>query len=152
MSDSGYLLDSNVWVALAFDAHPGRAKALEVFARITADRPVVYCRATELSFLRLALTPAILRAYGVAGWTNHDALDLWTRFRSAPNVVFREEPADLRPVWLRLADRSTASPRVWMDAYLAAFAIASRLTLLTLDRDFAAIVHDDFDCEILQTT
>lgn len=55
------------------------------------------------------------------------------------------------PVWYRLADRSTASPRVWMDAYLAAFAIAARLTLLTFDRDFAAIVHDDFACEILHT-
>lgn len=150
MSDSGYLLDSNVWIALAFDAHPGRVVAQEAFARITADRPAVYCRATQISFLRLASTPAILRAYGVADWTNRDALDLRTQFQSATNVVFREEPDNLITLWHRLADRPTASPRVWMDAYLAAFAIAGGLTLLTLDRDFAAIIHDDFDCQILQ--
>jgi len=36
-----------------------------------------------------------------------------------------------------------------MDAYLAAFAILARLTLVTFDRDFGSIAHADFACEIL---
>jgi uncharacterized protein len=116
LSDSGYLLDSNAWIALAFDAYPGHAVAQEAFAGITADRPAVYCRATQMSFLRLASTPAVLRIYGVSDWMNRDALGLWTRFQSAPNIVFREEPDGLVPHWHQPADRPTASLRVWMDA------------------------------------
>jgi len=134
---------------LAFDAHPGHATAGEAFARTAADRPAVFCRATQHSFLRLASTPAILRTYGVADWTNRDALDLWNRFESAPHVLFREEPAGLVPLWHRLAGLPSASPRVWMDAYLAAFAILARLTLVTFDRDFGSVVHADFACQIL---
>ena len=71
------------------------------------------------------------------------------RFQSVPHVVFRAEPDGLVPLWHRLAGLPSASPRVWMDAYLAAFAIQARLTLWTFDRDFGSIVHDDFACQLL---
>ena len=51
-------------------------------------------------------------------------------------VLTRDEPPGLMPLWRRLAQRDTASPKLWMDAYLAAFAIASGVGLTTLDRDF----------------
>jgi predicted nucleic acid-binding protein len=44
----------------------------------------------------------------------------------------------VRALWQRLAARSASSPKILMDAYLAAFAIAGNLSLVTLDRDFAA--------------
>ena len=44
----------------------------------------------------------------------------------------------LSGLWPSLAGRATASPKVWMDAYLAAFAIKGDLTLVTLDRDFCS--------------
>lgn len=36
-----------------------------------------------------------------------------------------------------LALRDTASPKLWMDAWLAAFAICAGLQLVTFDRGFA---------------
>jgi len=110
----------------------------------------VFCRATQQSFLRLASTPVILHAYGASGLTNRDTLDSLNRFQSSARVVFREEPEGLLPLWHQLGERPAASPRVWMDAYLAAFAISAGLTLITLDRAFATIIHDDFHCQILR--
>jgi predicted nucleic acid-binding protein len=49
-----------------------------------------------------------------------------------------DEPPGTVALWHRLAARDTASPKVWMDAYLAAFAITGRLDFVTLDRDFQA--------------
>ena len=48
-----------------------------------------------------------------------------------------------------LAGLGTASPKVWMDAYLAAFAIAGRLRLVTLDRDFKSYVSHGLDLSLL---
>ena len=52
----------------------------------------------------------------------------------------------LVPLWHRLAARDTASPKVWMDAYLAAFAMNARLRLVTLDQDFKAFEAQGLDC------
>ena len=38
--------------------------------------------------------------------------------------------------WRRLATRDLASPKLWMDAYLAAFAIAADVELVTTDKAF----------------
>lgn len=39
-------------------------------------------------------------------------------------------------LWRTFADLGTASPKVWMDGYLAAFAVAGGLRMVTLDADF----------------
>ena len=60
---SALLYDSNLWVALTFAAHPHHGRAVEKFASASAESPACFCRATQQSFLRLATTPAVLRAY-----------------------------------------------------------------------------------------
>jgi hypothetical protein len=47
-----------------------------------------------------------------------------------------DEPVGLEPSWKELAVRKTASPKLWMDAYLAAFARAGRYSLVTTDAAF----------------
>lgn len=130
-----FLLDSNVWIAQTFDAHPGHTSASQSLLMATAERPAIFCRATEQSFLRLASTPAVLRQYGAQGLTNQDALVLLAHFQALPMVAFRAEPPGIVPLWHRLAGLPQAAPKVWMDAYLAAFAIAGNLTMITLDSD-----------------
>jgi uncharacterized protein len=39
-------------------------------------------------------------------------------------------------LWEELAVRGTASPKLWMDAYLAAFALAARYSMVTTDAAF----------------
>jgi predicted nucleic acid-binding protein len=48
----------------------------------------------------------------------------------------RAEPPELEVLWQDFACRHTASPKLWMDAYLAAFAVAGGMALVTTDAAF----------------
>jgi uncharacterized protein len=51
-------------------------------------------------------------------------------------ITFAPEPDGIDPVWRGFAARSTSSPKLWMDAYLAAFALAGHHELATFDAGF----------------
>lgn len=136
----GSLFDTSVWIAAVFPTHPFHQVAQKHLQQATAAEPAVFCRATQQSFLRLASTPAILKAYGATGMTNRDALVALSALLALPQVCEREEPPGTFAIWQRLASRDTASPKVWMDAYLAAFAIGGGLRMVTLDQDFRNFV------------
>ena len=55
---------------------------------------------------------------------------------------------DMKP-WLEVAGLDSASPKVWMDAYLAAFAIAAGWRLVTLDKDFNNFLPQGLDLALL---
>jgi toxin-antitoxin system PIN domain toxin len=138
VNEAASLIDSNVWIALSFNSHPAHEAASDALALASADRRAAFCRATQQSLLRLLTTPALARQYGELARTNDEALSLLDRFMASPLVTYQEEPAELFPIWRQLAGRSTAAPGIWMDAYLAAFAIAGGMTVVTLDRGFAS--------------
>jgi uncharacterized protein len=127
-----FLVDTSVWIAQTFDSHA----ASGALAAATHEQPAVFCRATQQSFLRLISTPALLQLYGATGLTNDDALAMLERLMTRSGVVYRDEPGGLVPLWHQFARRNTASPKLWMDAYLAAFAISGSFTMTTLDADF----------------
>jgi toxin-antitoxin system PIN domain toxin len=131
-----YLLDTNVWVAFAFASHPRHAQAGQAITQASTSRTATFCRATQQSFLRLITTPAVLRAYNARAFTTTDAVAVLHKYLALPQVAYRAEPAGLEVLWHRFASIPSASPKVWMDAYLAAFAIAANMTMVTLDKDF----------------
>lgn len=61
------------------------------------------------------------------------AYDLWLE---DDRVSFLDEPVEFEPLFRSLADSRYPAPKNWTDCYLAAFAVASRLTLVTFDRRF----------------
>lgn len=130
------LFDTNVWIASVFPSHGAHQRAQQALQLATPARRAIFCRSTQQSFLRLASTPAILKAYGAEGMTNHDSLLLLRALLDLPQVGQCKEQDGVEALWQRLASRNTASPKVWMDAYLAAFAIGGGLRLVTLDHDF----------------
>lgn len=134
MPDS--LVDTSVWVAAAFERHPAHLLAENELHAATRRGSLCFCRATQQSFLRLITTPSLLRQYQATSFTNKEAVIEYTLLRSKLAVTEIDEPPGVASLWHQLATRDTASPKVWMDAYLAAFAIAGRLEFLTLDRDF----------------
>ena len=142
----GSLIDINIWIAASFPTSPFHHQAQQALAGATPAAPAVFCRTTQQGFLRLASNPTLLKAYGAVGLTNRDALVALQAFLALPQVCEREEPPGLVPLWHRLAARDTASPKVWMDAYLAAFAMNARLRLVTLDQDFKAFEAQGLDC------
>lgn len=132
----GFLVDSSVWVAAAFLSHPHHRFALNELERGTVRVPAVFCRASQQSFLRLITTPHVFRAYQPETVSNRAAWVMFERLCARPGIAILDEPPGTVALWQRFADRKTASPKVWMDAYLAAFAIAGGLEFVTFDRDF----------------
>jgi uncharacterized protein len=55
---------------------------------------------------------------------------------SDERVAFAEEPAGIEAAWRGLTQLQTFSQNVWSDAYLAAFAQAADLEVVTFDRGF----------------
>ena len=133
---AGSLVDSSVWLAAVFPQHPHHVRAQEELSIATPLAPAVFCRATQQHFLRLITTPQILRAYAVEAMTNRSAWKTFELLRAHSSIVVHDEPPGTVALWHRLAAGDTASPKVWMDAYLAAFAISGGLSFVTLDRDF----------------
>jgi toxin-antitoxin system PIN domain toxin len=132
----GTLFDTSVWLAATFDQHPAHRVARQALREATATNPAVFCRATQQSYLRLISTAALVKAYGVQPLTNKNAMLALDQLQALPQVAWQSEPAGVFEFWRRLAALESASPKVWMDAYLAAFAMAAGLRLLTLDKDF----------------
>lgn len=145
----GSLFDTNVWLAAIFPTHPFHATAQLALQQTTPAQPAVWCRATQQSFLRLASTPTLHKAYGAERMTNRDALVVLNALQALPQVTLRDESTGVFALWCQLADADTASPKVWMDAYLAAFAIAGGLTLVSLDRDFRNFVPQGLNLVML---
>ncbi len=133
---AGSLVDSSVWLAAVFPQHPHHARAQEKLSIATPLAPAAFCRATQQRFLRLITTPQILRAYAVEAMTNRSAWKTFEFLRAHSSIVVHDEPPGTVALWHRLAAGDTASPKVWMAAYLAAFAISGGLSVVTLDRDF----------------
>jgi toxin-antitoxin system PIN domain toxin len=126
-----------VWLAAAFAAHPAHGVARRVLDQVSADEPALWCRATQQSFLRLASTPVITAAYGVAKATNADAWVALEAFLALPQVDVIDEPLGLARHWRQLGAIEQSAPKRWMDAYLAAFAMAAGVLFVSLDRDFS---------------
>ena len=131
------LCDSNVWLALALSKHSHHAVARKWLKAIDTPASVLLCRATQQAFLRLLTNATVLGLYGNPPLTNREAWLAYEALLADDRIVFQaDEPVDLEASWKKFAVRATASPKLWMDAYLAAFALAGRHRMVTTDAAF----------------
>jgi toxin-antitoxin system PIN domain toxin len=131
------LCDSSLWLALALSKHVHHRAAVEWLKTIDEARSVLLCRATQQTFLRLLTNAAVLAPYGNPPLTNREAWQVCEALLGDDRIVFlAEEPAGLEVRWKQFAVRRTASPKLWMDAYLAAYALAGGHRLATTDTAF----------------
>jgi len=127
------LLDVNVWLALADSDHTHHGVARHYWLEQDA-REVAFCRVSMLGFLRLSTHPKVvpnppsLRA----------AWNLYQHYLANPHVVFLSEPPDFEACFQRLTSAPSLRHRLWTDAYLAAFAVASGCRLVSFDADAQA--------------
>ena len=131
---SFYLCDTNVWLALSIPSHLHHGAAQRWLNGIHEVASVLFCRATQQSFLRLVSTAALVAPYGLRAMSNDDAWSAFENLISDDRLVLQvQEPTGIERVWKQYTARSTPSPKLWMDAYLAAFARAGGYTLVTTD-------------------
>lgn len=143
------LIDTSVWVALTFNAHSNHSIAEAAYQSLSPANPAVFCRSTQQSFLRLATNARVLSGFGVTPFTNRQALDVLAQTIASSAVVYWDEPPGVESRWFQLASRDVPSPQLWMDAYLAAFAIAGDLDLMTLDHGFRKFVGDGLKLQLI---
>lgn len=131
------LCDGNLWLALALSGHVHHHAASSWLETVDRPESICLCRATQQTFLRLLTNSAVLAPYGNPPLTNNEAWAAYQALLSDDRIVFQGvEPPELESIWRQLACRDSASPKLWMDAYLAAFALAGGLTMVTTDRGF----------------
>lgn len=70
------------------------------------------------------------------------AWETWDRVASDDRVALLAEPDDMEPHFRRFSRLASASPKVWADAYLLAFAEAAGLKLGTFDRALGRRARD----------
>lgn len=143
------LIDSNVWLALTLNGHPRFEAAQSWFRKEPPHNHLLFCRATQITLLRLLTTSSIFKPFGDPPLAIREAWTVVDGYRSDARVGFADEPANLEAAWKRLTESDLASPKLWMDAYLAAFAMAGGYRLATFDRVFGQF--EGLDLELLES-
>lgn len=131
---SSFLPDINVWIALHFEGHRHHADAVAWFRGLDESAPLVFCRHTQIGMFRLLTTEAVM---GGATLTQKQCWALYARWMEGGRAALYADPAGLDAAFRKLTAGDTPSPKVWADAYLAAFAETAGLTLVTLDKALA---------------
>jgi toxin-antitoxin system PIN domain toxin len=125
-----YLPDVNVWLALASERHV-HAPICGAWLNAIRSGEVVFCRVTQTGLLRLLTNETVM---GKDVLSSRDAWRVYRTILADDRIGFAPEPFALELEWRRLTAQERPTPRIWTDAYLAAFARAGGMQLVTLDR------------------
>jgi toxin-antitoxin system PIN domain toxin len=132
---AGDLPDLNVWLALSVDNHVHHERARRYWREEGARAAAIhFCRLTMLGLLRLLTQPKLM---GAATCSPADAVRRYQALRTLPEVRLASEPTGCEETLLAYVRAPGFVPRLWTDAYLAAFARGAGLRLVTFDADFA---------------
>lgn len=126
--------DVNVWLALSHSVHTHHRIATDWFQSLP-ECGLFFCRFTQLGLLRLLTTPQVM---GTEVLTQRGAWQVYRKWYEDSRIEFHREPESpaFEVLFHQLSLKPHASPKVWADAYLAAFAKSSGLRVVTFDRSF----------------
>jgi toxin-antitoxin system PIN domain toxin len=125
--------DLNVWVALTYTKHVHYDGAHRWYTALPESVHLCFCRFTQIGFLRLLTTAAVMgdEVLGqAAAWSVYDD---WVRQGGAS---FLDEPAGVEGAFRSLTRSNNIAPKDWANAYLAAFAEVSGMQFVTFDHAF----------------
>lgn len=120
--------DMNVWLALATPEHVHAGVARRWWDQ--ENGTIAFLRLTQLGLLRLVTTAAVMDNKPL---TMAVAWRVYDRFYDDERVTFVSEPPEVDTRFRERAIGRTASPKVWADAWLLAFAQAAGGILVTFD-------------------
>jgi len=134
-----FLPDVNVIFPMLVSRHIHRTKAIEWFDTAKAEE-VALCRIVRLGTLRLLCTSQIM---GLDVLQPKEAFAAMESLEVDERIVLVHEPDDLDFPLKKFVTPRTASPNLWTDAYLAAFAYTAGLRLVSFDRGFSKFTGID---------
>ena len=124
------LPDINVWLALTSDSHLHHPSAKNWFDGLTTE-VCFFCRMTQQGCLRLATNAAVFGPHALT------LAEAWHTLHSDVRIAYADEPVGLEVVWRSFTQHRSFSPKVWNDAYLAAFAQTGGYQIVTFDQALA---------------
>lgn len=123
--------DVNVWFALTFRGHIHHAAARTWLNSVPDDSELCFSRLTQLGFLRLLTTAAVM---GNRVLSQAEAWDLYDDWLEHGHSAYVEEPSAIELTFRSLSASGQAAPKDWADSYVSAFAQVSGLRLVTFDQ------------------
>ena len=127
----------NVWFALVHEIHPHHEAALAWGESLDSDTAAYFCRFTQLGVLRLLTNRS---AMGEDVLTQAEAWEAFDALLVNPGNQMMDEPRGIDVLFRQHTQRNEISTKQWADGYLAAFAIAAGIRLVTFDRALAGKV------------
>jgi toxin-antitoxin system PIN domain toxin len=131
---SSFLPDINVWLALHHEVHRHHLNVVQWFRSLDTDSKLIFCRHTQIGMFRLLTTQAVM---GDEVLTQKQCWAIYAHWIDGGRATLLADPASTDEGFEALASADLPSPKVWADAYLAAFAVSSDLTLVTFDKALA---------------
>jgi hypothetical protein len=126
--------DVNVWLALNYEKHVHSPSAVRWYKSLDPAAILIFCRHTQLGLFRLLSSEVVLNEDVKR---QSECWGIFDRWIESGEALLLQEPQHLdRPLRARTS-AAAVSPKLWADAYLAAFAVAAGLTLATFDRALA---------------
>lgn len=135
------LIDLNVWIALTSAQHVHHARAAQFWQQEPGQ--MAFCRVTQMGFLRLITNKLVMNG---EPFTPRQAWAAYDELLAHPSVVFFAESQALDARFRRYTKQVNVRPGDWTDAYLAAFAVTSDCTLVSLDAGFKRFAGLRFEC------
>src|SRR5258706_9978491 len=127
--------DINVWIALTTERHVHHARARKWFELVGGSGRLYFCRFTQLGFLRLLTAEAVMGPHEVM--TQEQAWKIYDSWLRDERIGFLAEPNEIEAPFRTMTRLRQSAPKGWADSYLAAFALAAQLTLVTFDQAFS---------------
>ncbi|MBM3837136.1 MAG: VapC toxin family PIN domain ribonuclease [Verrucomicrobia bacterium] len=127
------LCDVNFLLSLCHGQHQHHSIAKTRLSEITPPGQLVVCRASQLGLLRLLSNPAVMKE---SVCTTDSVWQVYDTMMSDDRFIYRDEPAGLQAKLREFTKGFPFSPKLWQDAYLAAFAVCSGQSFLTFDHGF----------------
>ena len=89
--------------------------------------------------MRLITTQSVAQKFHSHILSNQEAITILKKWLNLPEIQYMAtEPEGTFNLWQKLSSSPFPSPKVWMDAYIAAIAIQAKLPLVTFDKGFEA--------------
>jgi len=126
------LADVNCLLACCYERHAHHPPAL-AWLEQQDELSVAVCRNTQMGLLRLLTNITVM---GNEVCTLRQAWEVYDTLMSDERFDFYAEPVGLEQFLRKYTQSGRISPKLWQDAYLAAFARAAKLHLATFDGGF----------------
>ena len=124
------MADVNFLIAILDIKHVHSERSLSWLNSVAESESIVICRVVQMGAIRLLSRKSIM---GDGVLSGSDAWAYLNRLFEDDRFVFASEPTGFESAWKTICEWTPKGSSAETDTYLAAFAIASNLAVVTID-------------------